>query len=93
MPVVKYNPSRETFDEVRAACEAACQEAVGSKLQDAFNPSDLHCTDVHFCVDRDGVSWWLCTVEEAAPDARKLQHFIRGRLALRGFDCGVETDW
>lgn len=76
-----------------AACTAACDEL----LDPGGNPFvwlDLSCADAERYQRADGTRGLRVYIEEASPDARALQTFIRNHLAEHGYpDVDVVTRW
>jgi hypothetical protein len=89
------NPILEDFKMIRSAAEKACEEIVNEKLNDVYNPGDLHCSGVTWCVDEERHGYWEIRIEEAAPEASLLHAKLSARLKDLGFgeDFVVRTEW
>lgn len=71
---------------------ATCDLAVAPN--EAINWSDLHCTRVIIGVDQDNNPVTLVEIEEAAPDAWRLQQYVTHALENQGYDnIEVITEW
>jgi len=83
----------DKFPKIREAAEKALAAFVGSGIEDLYNPGDLKVLDVAWCYHEDGDHEWVITIDEAAPEAHKLRHFIERNLASRNINANVITEW
>ena len=83
----------EKFPMVRKAAEEALEAFNASGIDDLYTPGSLRVLDVAWCFHEDGDHEWIITIEEAAPEAYKLQGFITQKLAERQIAARVVTEW
>ena len=81
------------FPMIRKAAEEALEEFIDSGIEDIYTPGSLRVVDVEWCLNEDGDSRWIITIEEAAPQAYKLSGFIANRLADKQIVAHVVTEW
>ena len=81
------------FPMIRKAAEEALEAFKESGIEDLYTPGDLRVVDVAWCFHEDGDHEWLITIEEAAPEAYKLQGFIMEKLAEKQIAAKVITEW
>jgi len=78
---------------IRKAAEEALEEFIDSGIEDIYTPGSLRVVDVAWCCHEDGRHEWVIIIEEAAPEAYKLQGFISQKLAERQIAARVVTEW
>ena len=83
----------DKFPMIRKAAEEALESFRKSKIEDIYTPGSLRVLDVAWCFHEDGDHEWIITIEEAAPEAYKLQGFITQKLAERQIAARVVTEW
>ena len=69
-----------------------------SKIQDAVNSGDLHCTAIEkvetFAGNETTTAEWRVLIEEASPDAYTFGTLVAEELARHGFpNVSVVTEW
>lgn len=75
-------------DAILATCDLA------TTAHEAINWSDLRCVRVIIGVDQDDKQVTLVEIEEAAPDAWRLQQYVAHALENQGYDnIEVITEW
>jgi hypothetical protein len=75
-------------DAILATCDSA------TTAHEAINWSDLRCVRVIIGVDQDDKQVTLVEIEEAAPDAWRLQQYVAHALENQGYDnIEVITEW
>lgn len=89
----KIVPGPSEFLRIRKAAEEALEAFLHSGISDAYNAGDLGVKDVAWCFHEDGDSQWVITIEEASPEAYKLQGFVGSVLARNGIPCIILTEW
>ena len=83
----------EKFPMIRKAAEEALESFKKSKIEDIYTPGSLRVADVAWCCHEDGRHEWVIIIEEAAPEAYKLQGFIMEKLAEKQIAAKVITEW
>jgi hypothetical protein len=83
----------DKFPLIRKAAEEALEEFIDSGIEDIYTPGDLRVIDVAWSYHEDGDHKWVITIEEAAPEAYKLQGFIAQQLAEKQIAAIVVTEW
>lgn len=84
---------QELLQELTRLTNEALEAAEEQGLQDAVNWARLpSCVDAALVCSKHGLSW-LVEVDEASPDAHRLQQFLEQRLAQGGFTGRVVTEW
>jgi len=81
------------FPMIRKAAEEALEEFIDSGIEDIYTPGSLRVVEVEWCLNEDGDSRWIITIEEAAPEADTLRLFITGKLAEKQIAAKVITEW
>ena len=81
------------FPMIRKAAEEALEEFIDSGIEDIYTPGSLRVVEVAWCFHEDGRHEWVIIIEEAAPEAYKLQGFISQKLAERQIAARVVTEW
>ena len=80
------------FPIIRKIAEDAIEAFEGSGIHDLYTP-DLRVIDIAWCYHEDGDNGWIITIEEAAPDALKLQNFISMEFAKEQIPVKIVTEW
>lgn len=78
---------------IRKAAEEALEAFMDAGIKDIYNPGSQRVVDVAWCFHEDGDHEWVITIEEAAPEAYKLQGFIAQQLAEKQIAARVITEW
>lgn len=81
------------FPKIRMAAEEALELFEQSDIEDIYNPGDLRVIDVAWCFHENGDHEWIVTIQEASPDAYRLQGYIEKELAKRNIAARVFTEW
>lgn len=93
---IYFNRLLPFLESLRKDTETVCKSAYSqrSKIDDAINWGDLHCCGAEFYINTEG-DWGLrVLIEEAAPEANKLQEYIANKLKAMGYEgITVETEW
>lgn len=85
--------TQAALQELTRLTNEALEAARAEGLQDAVNWARLpSCVDAALVCSKHGLSW-LVEVDEASPDAHRLQQFLEQRLARAGFTGRVVTEW
>lgn len=88
MNMNRANTIMAATDAILATCDLA------TTAHEAVNWSDLRCVRVIIGVDQDDKQVTLIEIEEAAPDAWRLQQYVANALANLGYDdIEVNTEW
>ena len=86
-------PKPKEFKRVRETAEKALEEFVSAGLKDQCIITDLSVVDVGWCLHEDGDHEWVITIEEASPEAYKLQGFMVEVLGVQGIAARIITEW
>jgi len=79
--------------QIRKAAEEALEAFKTLGIKNRYTPGYLRVVDVAWCFHEDGDHEWVITIEEAAPEAYKLQGFITQKLAEKQIAARVITEW
>lgn len=97
LPTVPPAPPDEVLpylNRLKNATEQALKAAEQSGLSDAVNWADLRAAEASITFDDVGFASSRVVIEEAAPDAHKLQAFVRQYLTKKGYrNVEVITRW
>jgi len=81
------------FPMIRKAAEEALEEFIDSGIEDIYTPGSLRVVEVAWCLHEDGDHEWVITIEEASPEAYKLQGFMVEVLGVQGIAARIITEW
>lgn len=97
LSVIESAQSRYDLAALKRCADDATSDAemeIGRFSGEAINWGDLGCTGAEYYINDYDSTGYRVIIEEAAPDACKLQAFVREYLAKNGFvDVDVVTEW